>query len=268
MRRHVLLTLAAALALGFTASAARAACDFEHPSKAKQIKSNMVQAFVSCNNPGGNSSGGHTTEGGVPSCAPPETYCQASGNCPGTGWEWGDGTSSASPSSSAQVQFKSGPNKVIGPLNPPGAQDLAVTLKLKGIVDGGGLVGPSPGTLATVARATFNDRGDDGREGSTCAGGTNDAAPCADDSECPGGVCGFDESGTVIDFPAGFNFTLGSPSPGKVVFKTSANALLNGIGQPGLPGCSNIEVVSVTITDENGDTFANLGTYLKDVIVP
>jgi hypothetical protein len=286
MKKHALLTLAAALALGFTASAAQAECDYEHPTKAKLVKSNCAQAMVSCGNPGGNTPN-DSTEGGVPTCNPPESFCEASGNCPGTGWIWND------KSSQGQVQFKANKNKVISPLNPPGAQDLDVKLKLKGVDTSGGPAS-GPGTLATVARATLNDRGPNGVEGSsnTCIGGANAGAPCAAASVCPGGACDSsvcvgggnagalctaasecpggtcdsdDESMTVIDFPAGFPFNLVG---GKVTLKTSANALLNNIGQPGLPGCSNIEVVSVTIVDSNGDTFANLGTFLTDAIKP
>ncbi len=54
MRRHAFITLAAILALGFTASMASAQCAFEHPKKAKKFQGSFVQAFVSCNNPGGN----------------------------------------------------------------------------------------------------------------------------------------------------------------------------------------------------------------------
>ena len=64
---------------------------------------------------------------------------------------------------------------------------------------------------------------------------------------------------TVVDFPASFPFTM---SGGKATVKTSADALLNGIGQPSLPHCSSIETVSITVVDPNGDTFANLGAFL------
>ena len=49
---------------------------------------------------------------------------------------------------------------------------------------------------------------------------------------------------------------------GKASLDTSADALLNSIGQPGLPPCTSIEVVSIRVQDTNGDNFANLGSYL------
>lgn len=226
MRRHLLLTLAAVLALGFAASSARAACDFEHPKKAKKFQANLVQAFVSCGNPGGNSPNA-TTEGGVPTCQPPETFNQKAGS-PASGWLWDEAKGQGA------VAIKSSPVPLVVPpnnvLNPPGdTTDLAVAVKLKGVLDA---AGPASGTgaLATVARATLDDR----------AGG----------------------SMTVIDFPAAFPLTL-TAGAGKL--KTSADALLNGIGQPGLPGCTSIETVSILVTDENGNTFANVGLYMPEL---
>src|SRR6185295_5589091 len=87
MKRHLLVALAAVLAVGISASMASAQCAFEHPKSAKKVQGSLVQAFVSCGNPGGNSQ--NTTVGGaVPACRPPETFCEQSSNCPGTGWEW------------------------------------------------------------------------------------------------------------------------------------------------------------------------------------
>src|SRR6185369_12963337 len=73
MKKHLLGGLAAVLVVGISASSALAQCAFEHPKKAGKFASNFVQAFVSCGNAGGNSPNS-TTEGGVPSCKPPETF--------------------------------------------------------------------------------------------------------------------------------------------------------------------------------------------------
>src|SRR5262245_53796557 len=90
MKQHLFVAGAAVLALGFTASMASAAnCAYEHPKSAKSLKSSMVQAMVSCNNPGGNTPNA-TTEGGVPTCAPPETFHEQAGSPPG-GWTWDEG---------------------------------------------------------------------------------------------------------------------------------------------------------------------------------
>jgi hypothetical protein len=249
MKKQLLGGLAAVLVVGFAASSAFAQCAFEHPKKAGKFQGNFVQAFVSCGNAGGNSPN-TTTEGNVPTCKPPETYNEQAGSPP-TGWTWDE------EKGQGQVQLKASKTPPVNILNPVGdTTDLAVKCKAKGIVYSGG---------------------------SACDGGANDAAVCTDASECPGGECaevnipagpasGFlatvaratfdDRAGgdmTVVDFPANFPLPI---SDGKINVKTSADVLLNGISQPGLPHCSNIETVSVTITDENGNTFANVGLFL------
>jgi len=220
MKKHLLGGLAAVLVVGISASSALAQCAFEHPKKAGKFQSNFVQAFVSCGNAGGNSPNS-TTEGGVPSCKPPETFSTQSGNTPGSGWQWDE------LKGQGQVQFKALKVSKNLAVTPAGSTDLSVKAKLKGVVDS---VGPANGTgaLSTVARATFNDR--------------------------------MNGDMTVVDFPANFPLTL---TDGKGQIKTSADALLNGISQPGLPDCTSIETVSITITDTNGDTFANTGTFAK-----
>lgn len=226
MKKHMIVAGAAALALGFSASVASAQCTYEHPKQAKQIKSSLTQAFVSCGNPGGNTPN-DTTEGGVPTCSPPETFHEQAGS-PTGGWLWDEGKGKG------DVQFKAAKNKLVHPNNPPNdTADLAVQLKMGGILNTLGAPAGGSGTLATVARATLEDR----------VGGPM----------------------TVVDFPAGFPITAVN---GKIKLKTSANALLNGIGQPGLPGCSNIEVVSVNVVDPNGNAFANLGTFLPNLDIP
>jgi hypothetical protein len=222
MKKHILVAGAALLALSFSASMASAQCAYQHPKSAKQLKSSLVQAMVSCGNPGGNTPNS-TTEGGVPTCKPPQTFHEKNGNQAG-GWLWG-------PSSKGDVTFKAGKNK-INPTNDPAVAadsgDLYITLKMSGIVDNTTLPASGNGSLSTVARATLKDR----------ANGDM----------------------TVVDFPAGFGITAVS---GKINRKTSANDLLvNVIGQPALPSCSSIEVVDVNVIDENGDNFARMGTFI------
>jgi hypothetical protein len=225
MNKHMFVAGAAVLALGFSASYASAQCFSQHPKKAGQLKSSLVQAFVSCNNPGGNTPN-TTTEGGVPACSPPESFHEQAGN-PNGGWLWD------SAKGKGDVSFKAAKNKAVHPLNPANdTADLAVQLKMSGILNQNGPAGGS-GVLATVARATLEDR--------------------------------MNGPLTVVDFPAGFPITA---IAGKISLKTTANALLNGIGQPGLPGCSSIEVVSVNVVDPNGNAFANLGTYLPNLDNP
>ena len=252
MKKHMFVVGAAVLALGFTASIAIALCSISHPKKAAGGKMSFVQAMVSCGNVGGNTPN-TTTEGGVPACQPPGTFHQQAGS-PNGGWMWDEGKGSGS------VQFKASKNKVENILNPvPNSADLAIQLSLAGVIDETGPAGPAFGTLATVARATLEDRSGPGE----CADGVNENASCTVDSECPGSICeDFGTPMTVVDFPAGFQITV---VDGKSKLKTSANVLLNTIGQPGLPGCSSIELISVTIVDPNGNTFANLGTFLPNI---
>ena len=232
MKTQLAAMLATALALGLAAPLAYAQtsvddCGFEHPKFAKETRSSLVQAFVSCGNPGGNTPN-DTTEGGVPSCAPPQTYREHSGSAP-NGWMWDEARSFGT------VQFRSIVNKVVSPLNPPNnSGDLSVKLKLRGVVDAAGPAS-GPGTLSTLARATLRDR-------QNTPNTTSDDVPM-----------------TVVDFPAPFGFNLEN---GSASLKSSANALLNGIGQPGLPQCASVSLVDVSVVDENGNRFAEMGTLL------
>lgn len=224
MKKHLLGGLAAVLVVGISASAALAQCAFEHPKKAGKFQSNFVQAFVSCGNLGGNSPNS-TTEGGVPTCKPPETYAAQAGSPPGS-WTWDE------LKGQGQVQIKSvkTAKPATPPITPADSSDLSINVKIKGVLDNNTLPASGLGKLSTVARATFNDR----------TGGDM----------------------TVVDFPANFDLLL---TNGQGKQKTSADALLNGITQPGLPHCASIETVSITITDPNGNTFANVGIYNPQV---
>jgi hypothetical protein len=237
MKKHILAAGAAVLAFGAAsiASAASVPCaaTFQHPAAAKQIKASLTQAFVSCNNPGGNVPNATTQTGTVPTCYPAETYNENAGS-PDSGWTWG-------PKGKGDITFKAGKNKLVAdpslgvddpyPQNTdPNAVDLYIQIKMSDIRDAGGLATePNVGSVATVARATFVDRAEP-------------SAPM-----------------TVIDFPTGFGIPVVN---GKVSKKTSATVILDGLSQPALPACTVIEVVSVLVKDPAGNTFANIGTYL------
>ena len=241
MKRH-LVVAAGALGFAFITSGAHAqfvdpVCGFQHPQKAKQIKASLVQAYVSCANPGGNPIN-DTTENGIPSCSPPETISDHNGGGPDPGppptdaWHWdflkGQGS----------VTFKAAKNK-LGP--PPAANsvgdaaDVAVTLKLKGVIDNAGPVN-GDGTLATTTRATLRDR--NGTPGQN-----------ADDVPM-----------TVVDFPVGFGFSV---IAGQAKLKTTANAVLQGGSNPtSLPKCASLELVDAGVNDEQGNRFLSIGTFL------
>lgn len=234
MKRH-LVVAAAALGFAFIASGAQAqfvdpVCGFEHPQKAKETKSSLVQGFMSCGNPGGNAPN-DTTESGTQTCSPPETYASNAGADQNT-WHWdfakGQGT----------VSFKAAKNKLEDPLdpnNPPGdTADVAVSLKLQGLIDQAGDVNGS-GSVATLSRATLRDR-------NNTPGNNGDDVPM-----------------TVIDFPVAFPFDV---IDGKAKLKTTANALLNPASLKSLPHCTSIEVIDINVFDENDDVFARMGTFL------
>jgi len=150
MKKHLLVAGAAVLALGFAVSTASAhTCPvYQHPSITKGLTSSLTQAFVSCNNPGGNVP--NTSAGSVPACAPVETFNENVGS-PSGGWLWGT-------KSGGTVAVKGIANKLGGILNTPGVTaDLAVTLKVYGVEDENGIADGTSGTLSTVARATLND---------------------------------------------------------------------------------------------------------------
>lgn len=134
------------------------------------------------------------------------------------------------PQSYGKVRFLASKNKLLDPLNPLNTQDLVVSLLLKQVFDANGAVSSAPGILAAILRVTIEDR--------------------------DGGDM------TVVDQGFIFPFAI---QGNKVALKTSVNAVLNAMGEPGLPGCSSIEVLSVWVADENGNTFAVPGIFLPDL---
>lgn len=228
MKKHMIAAGAAVLALGSVSIASAAsfpcAATYQHPAKAASLKSSLVQAFVSCNNPGGNVPNATTETGTVPTCYPAETYHDNAGSPP-FGWTWG-------PKSQGSISFKAGVNKLLPPdypLNTQPGVDLYIQIKISDIRDNTGVATGTNGSVQTVARATLIDRNEP-------------SAPM-----------------TIIDFPTAFGITV---TGGKVSKKTSATQILNDLNQPSLPHCTTIEVVSVLVKDPNNNSFANLGTYL------
>ncbi len=228
MDRRVLVAGIAALMLASTVGSAAAQCSFEHPRRFSigrhprnnnQFLSGLVPAFVSCGNPGGNVPNA-TTEGGVPSCAPPQTMHQQAGS-PTGGWMWDEGRAQG------EIEVFPTRNFVSSPLNPPGdTVDVTVNVRLRGVIDANGPA-DGLGTVGLVLRITMDDR----------------------------------DSGdmTIVDFPVVFQLTVNN---GNASLRTTVNALLNAIGQPGLPGCAVVEVVSAVVSDENANPFATTGTFL------
>ncbi len=62
---------------------------------------------------------------------------------------------------------------------------------------------------------------------------------------------------TVIDFPIQIAFP--PASKGKLKVKTDSNTLLGDLGLAALPGCAQVEVVTLAIQDPAGQPFAKMG---------
>jgi hypothetical protein len=233
MKKYTFAAGAAALVLGIAgaANAASSPCTpfnhYEHPAKASQIKAALVQAFVSCNNPGGRVSNSET-ETGTATCYPAETNAafnaQANGDVPDGTWTWG-------PKSQGTLSFKAGKNKIGPDQNPlnqdPNAVDLYIQIKISDIHDENGLANGS-GSVNSLARTTLIDRAEQ-------------------------------KVMTVFDFPTAFPI---QAINGKVSRKISATEIINPLNQPALPKCTTIELVSVVIRDPNTNNFAAIGTYM------
>ena len=113
---------------------------FPHPKATKKFSTYLVQAFVSCNNPGGLTPD-RTTEGGVPACEA-ETADDIDGN-PANGWHWG-------PSSYGRMEIF---------WRCKGADDFGIRLQFNDIVDGNGAPVNDSGTLIIMTRLTLMDPG-------------------------------------------------------------------------------------------------------------
>ena len=216
-RKPVLMSLGAILSAAIAPKHADAQCVFQKAEKAKTLKASIVQAYVPCNVPN------TTTEGGVPSCTPPQSFTQQNGNPP-SGWKWG-------PHSTGSIQIKAISGKTLAdpndPLNAgaPDISDLSIRVSLRGVVraDNTGPVNAS-GMLNMLSRTTMDDRvnGDQ----------------------------------TIIDYPVNFPILVAN---GKANMKTSFGTRLNQVGQPSYPRCVNSEIVSMNVVDANSDVFGVIG---------
>jgi len=167
--RNLLSIIAVTVALAVTAGPADAGCDFEHPRKAKVFTCDLVQAFVSCGNPGAPAPN-TTTGSGVPGCTPPTTFNEGAGT-PINGWQWWEQRSTGS------IQFR----EIQGDFG-SNTRDLKVKMRLRRILDGTGGLASGSGTLSTLARTTMED-------------------PVVTSP-------GMGTDMTIIDFPAPFSFTM------------------------------------------------------------
>ena len=130
------------------------------------------------------------------------------------------------PSSDGRFSLRAAKNK-IPPLDFEHYSDVIVALTLDQVFDAHGAVANAPGTLVLILRMTLDD-------------------PANGDM-------------TTLDFPIQFPITV---QGNQVNLKTSVNARLNEMSLPHLPNCTSIEVIDVSVLDENGNAFATAGVYL------
>jgi len=222
MRRSFLSGLLLASLACATARAAHAQCAFEHPRSAKKLSTSLVQTFYYCGDRGisGDMPPNTTTEGGVPACQPPSP----ASDYDVTSWRWNELVGRG------RVDLKAVRTFPPDPRNPPdNSADVAVLLKLKGLVDGYGFpVDGRTGRLSVIVRVTMDDRahGD-----STMVDGSI-SAPV-----------------DVVN--------------GKAKLVTSLDAMLNAVSFPGLPTCASLEILEIGVTDHNNFLFASGGLFLN-----
>jgi hypothetical protein len=221
------------IALHATAFATKvlAQCAFEQPTKGGVAKTgryytSLVQAFVSCDNPGGNADNTTGLGGLLPAYKLPETKNTLAGS-PISGWHF-----SATANKSwgwVRLERKSGTF-----VNPPGFSDLRIRACLGNIVDGTqtavNTAFTGTGTLQLVIRSTFDD-------------------PTNHD------MTAIDFAGTV----ASINLVRGNGC----VDKTLASFMATLPPGQRFPDCTSHEIVSVAVADPNGTIFAVPGVRIN-----
>jgi hypothetical protein len=210
-------------ALALSAAAAEAQCTLPHPKRAPKYATTLVQAFFYCGDRGFTGDQvPNTTTEDGRPACKPPETFNMLFGTPTSGWLWDELTGQG------QVQLKSSRTFPPNPLNPPDSADTSILLKLKGVVDGtGARIDGRSGFLYFIVRTTLNDR----------AGGNM----------------------TMIDIPLGVPFEM---HEGHTTLKASIDGILNAGDQPGLPHCSSIEIIDVSVLDDNGARFADAGLFL------
>jgi hypothetical protein len=135
MRSPTLITVVVGLLLSVGAAHA-ASCPFPHPARAATFRASLVQAFVGCSYDFYGSEPNATTESGIPSCFPAETFNEMAGS-PANGWLWG-------PKSRADVSLKVTDG------------DLAIGLRVNGVWNSNGPA-TATGHFSAVLRLTIAD---------------------------------------------------------------------------------------------------------------
>ncbi len=201
-----------------------AQCTPPHPAKARKMQMGFVGAFGGCNNAeDGYQPPNAVTENGIAACAPAQPYYEVTRSM--GSWRW-DATRGK-----ALVQLKAAKSAPSNALNPPGdTSDVAVALKMKGILDAFGFGDATgQGWLGLSVQVTARDR-------------------------INGNLT------TEYYLPAPISVAHGS---GKM--KSSIDTLLNGASpaQPGLPHCAAVTPIGAVVSDPATNWFALGGLYLR-----
>jgi hypothetical protein len=220
---------AAATMVAASPAAVGAQCAFDKPTYGSagytgRITASLVQAYVNCGDIGGGTPNVEALMN-VPACEPPATFAQLGGS-PDDTWRF----SQVPGASYGKVDMKR--TSLSGAPNltdyPPTLKDVSVRTILKGIVR---LPNDTPATgtgkVNVLLRATVDDK-----------------------------------SGTyvtVVDFPLDCDITLHGRKAD--VTKRLGDAMI-ALGQPRLPDCANVELLSIAVTDPNGAIFAVPGLTL------
>ena len=219
--QHLVCLVAAGVVL--LPAYAGAQCAFDRPTGSTTytgyLSTSIVRAFVSCNNPGGDTPNVTNTTGTVPACAPVENFNEQAGS-PSNGWEFRPGSSYGR----VTIKRTSGGQNING--LPTTATDAAVTIKLYHIHQTSGGFASGDGTLQLLLRATM----DDYTEGDM----------------------------TVIDFPFGLPIHLSGNGSFSSTTKIG-DYLRDQLHLPRFPDCTSLEIVSIAVHDANGNAFATMG---------
>jgi hypothetical protein len=199
-----------------------AQCAFDRPTHGSttntgDLRTSLVQAYVACGNPGGNTPNAAYL-GIVPACSPPETLNVQAGS-PVSGWRF----SQVPGQSWGRLEM----NRQSGVfVNPSGIRDMRIRLTLKQIVQTNGttpVAAGTPGTIALLLRSTVSD-------------------PVNGDM-------------TMIDFPVNIPFAFTTAGIVNNATTILGNVMNSSFGFR-FPDCASIEIVSVAVLDSNSNVFA------------
>jgi hypothetical protein len=243
--KKVMLPLAAFALVAMYAGTASAQCSF-NIAPARGVKGSMVRDYAKCTGSTEHPASNTNTQTGTAACSPVTPA--------GSGPTLDQGSLySYSPKGKCSVQTSA---KLVS--------DCSLLTNSDGVLlNDGGSPQPIPAAPCHVTYVKSKCSGILGTDGVTPISASDDGWSLATLSRATlADQVGGDM--TVIDFPVTFLYN--TPDNGKIsLSSSSAEALynlINGVAA-GLPSCTEIEVVDVTIKDKNGAPFARLGSATR-----